>query len=241
MKNSIALGLAGLALVASALAAQDPARRGGQGGKRKPPPQDGIVKPSMNDTVHGAVYADNWFAMYINGKLVSVDSIDFLPHNVVQLDILPEYPMTIAVIAKDNADPKTGCEYGRQIGDGGLVIKFADGTVTNSKWKAKCVFHGPIDRDTANPKVRTEPIPDGWYAPGFDDSSWPAATEYTQERIDPKEPFFQNDFTGAKWIWSSDLDLDNTVLFRCRVEKPGWKARWTTTPDLDVSATPGFR
>ena len=104
MKKSIALGLSGLAIVASALAAQDPARRGGQGGKRKPP-QDGIVKPAMSDTVHGAVYADNWFAMYINGKLVSVDSIDFLPHNVVQLDILPEYPMTIAVIAKDNADP----------------------------------------------------------------------------------------------------------------------------------------
>jgi hypothetical protein len=56
VKKSIALGLAGLALVASALAAQDPARRGGQGGKRKPPPQDGIVKPSMNDTVHGAVW-----------------------------------------------------------------------------------------------------------------------------------------------------------------------------------------
>ena len=85
------------------------------------------------------------------------------------------------------------------------------------------------------------PIPDGWYAPGFDDSSWPAATEYTQERIDPKEPFFQNDFTGAKWIWSSDLALDHTVLFRCRVEKPGWKSRWTTKPDLDVSAAPGFR
>lgn len=35
MKKSIALGLAGLAIVASALAAQDPARRGGQGGKRQ--------------------------------------------------------------------------------------------------------------------------------------------------------------------------------------------------------------
>ena len=76
------------------------------------------------------------------------------------------------------------------------------------------------------------PIPDGWYAPGFDDSSWPAATEYTQERIDPKEPFFQNDFTGAKWIWSSDLALDHTVLFRCRVEKPGWKSRWGKSPAL---------
>ena len=63
-----------------------------------------MVKPAMSDTIHGSIYADNWFAMYINGKLVSVDSIDFLPHNVVNVDILPEYPMTIAVLAKDNAE-----------------------------------------------------------------------------------------------------------------------------------------
>ena len=42
--------------------------------------------------------------------------------------------MTIAVLAKDNADPQTGCEYGKQIGDGGFILKFADGTVTDAKW-----------------------------------------------------------------------------------------------------------
>ena len=207
---------------------------GGQGGKRKPP-QDGMVKPAMSDTIHGSIYADNWFAMYINGKLVAVDSIDFLPHNVVNVDILPEYPMTIAVLAKDNADPKTGCEYGKQIGDGGFILKFADGTVTDAKWKAKCFFYGPIDRNTTEPKVRTDPLPEGWQNPGFDDSTWPNAVEYTQERIDPKEPFFQNDFKNAKWIWTSDLDLDNTVILRCRIDRAGWKPRWNTKPDLDVS------
>jgi len=235
------IAISALTLLAGATVAQDPPRPqdpsrrgGGQGGKRKPP-QDGIVKPSMSDTVHGSIYADNWFAMYINGKLVAVDSIDFLPHNVVSIDILPEYPMTIAVLAKDNADPQTGCEYGKQIGDGGFILKFADGTVTDAKWKGKCFFYGPIDRNTADPKVRTDPLPDGWQVPGFDDSAWPQAVEYSQERIDPKEPFFQNDFKGAKWIWTSDLDLDNTVILRCRIDRPGWKARWTTKPDLDVS------
>jgi hypothetical protein len=41
-------------------------------------------------------------------------------------------------------------------------VKFADGTVTDASWKAKVVMHGPIDRDTANPKVRNDPIPQGW-------------------------------------------------------------------------------
>ncbi len=210
-----------------------PPRRGQGGGKRKPP-QDGVVKPSMDDTMQANMYADNWFTLYVNGKLVAVDSIDFLPHNVVAVDLLPEYPMTIAVLAKDNADPKTGCEYGRQIGDGGFILKFGDGTMTDATWKAKCFFHGPIDRDTANPRVRQEPLPADWFTPGFDDSAWAAATEYTQERIDPKPPFFEHDFKGAKWIWTSDLDLDNTVVLRKRVEKPGWKPRWTTKPDLDT-------
>jgi hypothetical protein len=214
-------------------------RPGGQGqgarGPRKGPPQDGIVKPAMTDTVHGSMYADNWFAMWINGRLVAVDSIDFLPHNVVSIDLLPEYPMTIAVMAKDNASPTTGCEYGRQIGDGGFILKFADGTVTDARWKATCVMHGPIGRNVDDPKVRTDPVPDGWNQPGFDDSAWPNAVEYAQDRIDPKQPFFEHDFAGAKWIWTSDLDLDNTVLLRTRVEKPGWKPRWTTKPDLDAS------
>ncbi len=114
-------------------------------------------------------------------------------------------------------------------------MKFADGTVTDAKWKAKCFFYGPIDRNTTEPKVRTDPLPEGWQNPGFDDSTWPNAVEYTQVRIDPKEPFFQNDFKNAKWIWTSDLDLDNTVILRCRIDRAGWKPRWNTKPDLDVS------
>ena len=60
----------------------------------------------MSDTVKANMYADNWFMLYINGELVAVDSIKFIPHNVVSVDILPTYPMTIAVMAKDNADPR---------------------------------------------------------------------------------------------------------------------------------------
>ena len=121
MQNRAALlaSLAALAVVATAArqsppagdGAKPPPKRGGAGGKRKPP-QDGVVKPTMDDTMRASMYADNWFTLYVNGKLVAVDSIDFLPHNVVSVDLLPEYPMTIAVLAKDNADPKTGCEYG---------------------------------------------------------------------------------------------------------------------------------
>lgn len=245
MQQKLLIAVPVVLLASLALAMQDAPRKqgGGRGGNRKPPPagQGGIVKPAMTDTMKGAMYADNWFAMYVNGRLVAVDSIDFLPHNVVAIDLLPEYPMTIAVLAKDNADPKTGCEYGNAIGDGGFILKFADGTVTDASWKAKCFFHGPIQGDTANPKVRSEELPERWYAVEFDDSTWDSAVEYSEERIQPKEPFYQHDFKGAKWIWTSDLDLDNTVVLRKKIEKPDAKRRWTTKPDLDARCAPAVR
>lgn len=193
-----------------------------------------LVKPEMADTMKLNVYADNWFMLYVNGRLVAVDPIEFTPHNVVSVDFLPEYPMTIAVLARDNADPKTGLEYGSNIGDGGFCLKFADGTVTNSTWKAKSFFHGPINRDPANPQVKHEPLPANWWAVDLDDSTWKNAKEFSVEEVDPKQPFFDNDFEGARFIWSDDIALDNTVIFRTRIDKFGWTPRWNTKADLDV-------
>jgi hypothetical protein len=186
-----------------------------------------IRKPQMSDTIRANIYADNAFMLYINGDLVAVDSIAFVPHNVISVDILPSYPMTIAVMARDNFDAKTGMEYANtNIGDGGFVLKFGDGTVTNSDWKAKRISWGPIDHDTKNPRVESIPVPENWYAVDFDDSTWDKAKEYTEEEVGPKQPYFENDFAGAKFIWSNDIALDNVVLFRHHVKaSPDGKER----------------
>ncbi|MFM8282762.1 MAG: hypothetical protein ACKOCW_04310 [Planctomycetaceae bacterium] len=195
---------------------------GGTPGLAQPPAaRPALRKPSMDDTLRASVYADNWFVLYVNGEQVAVDSIAFLPHNVVSVDILPAYPMTIAVMARDNFDPRTGMEYANsQIGDGGLVLKFGDGTVTDGSWKARCVSRGPIGGDTKNPRVESEPIPPDWFAVGFDDAGWNRAKEYTEEEIGPKQPYYDADFSGATFIWSDDLKLDNVVLFRKVVSAP---------------------
>ena len=178
----------------------------------------GIRKPSVDDTILANVYADNWFQMYINGELVAVDSIKFIPHNVVSVDLLPTYPMTIAVMAKDNADPKTGMEYANtNIGDAGFILKFSDGTVTNGHWKAKSYSHGPVNGDTKNPRVENTSIPENWFAIDFNDSDWSNANEYTEDEVGPKQPYDDSDFKGAKFIWTRDIALDNTVIFRHHV------------------------
>ena len=66
-----------------------PPKRRGEG---KPQP-GGPRKPTMADTIKANIYADNWFMLYINGELVAVDSIKFIPHNVISVDMLPTYPM----------------------------------------------------------------------------------------------------------------------------------------------------
>jgi hypothetical protein len=180
-----------------------------------------LRKPTMADTVRANMYADNSFVLYVNGELVAVDSIAFIPHNVVSVDILPRYPMTIAVMAKDNADPTTGMEYANtNVGDAGFILKFADGTATDGSWKAKCFSHGPVGGDTKQPRVKDTPIPENWFAVDFDDRDWPTAKEYAEADVGPKQPFYEADFTGAKFIWSDDLKLDNTVIFRRVVESP---------------------
>ncbi len=201
-----------------------------------PPPAGGPTRATFNNVIKLNAYVDNWCMVYINGKLAGVDQIEFLPHNVLSINVLPAYPMNIAVLAKDNADPKTGLEYSTQIGDGGFILKLADGTVTSSAWKAKNFFKGPLNRSNTNPKVEYTPIPANWFAPDFDDSGWSNATEYADSRVGPDGDYSSYDFSGAKFIWTDDLDLDNTVIFRYTAKAPAtWRKTWTADGDIDIT------
>jgi hypothetical protein len=62
------------------------------------------------------------------------------------------------------------------------------------------------------------PIPANWAAPGFDDSNWPSAVEFTDQEVGtdhlPAYTRYPEAFRGARWIWSSNLVFDNLVLAR---------------------------
>ena len=202
-------------------------------GQNAPPSNStGPVRPQVADTIRASVYVDNWFLMYINGKPVAMSSIEFLPHHEVSVSLLPEYPMTIAILAKDNADPKTGIEYGNRTGDGGLILKFSDGTVSNATWKAKVFFKGPLNGDLKDPRVEKIPLPANWCRPEFNDRDWPQAKAYSLQEVNPNRIFTPDLFTGAQFIWSEDTKLDNTVIFRATIQKPGWKPRWSTQTEV---------
>lgn len=150
-----------------------------------------------------------------------------MPHNIVSVDVLPEFPMTIAVMARDNADAVTGKEYEHvQIGDGGFILKLVDDVVSSADWKAKCFFFDP--KEGKKEAVRHVPIPDDWFAVDFDDRDWALVTVYEESVVRPPSVFGDYDFGGASFVWTSDLDLHNTVVFRTTIKKPEWEARWNT-------------
>lgn len=76
------------------------------------------------------VWADNWFALYVNGMKVGEDSVPITTEksfNSEKIKFTASYPLTIAVIAKDFTENSSGLEYigkrNQQIGDGGIILQ----------------------------------------------------------------------------------------------------------------------
>jgi hypothetical protein len=170
---------------------------------------------SDGEVITGYIVADNYFELYVNGKLVAVDAIPYTPFNSVIVKFKAKRPITYAFKLVD-WDEHLG--LGMELfggnpwhpGDGGLIARFSDGTVTDSSWKAQSFYIAPLNtpdevvergnvHDTT-PLGRVHPhakkpncqdrcyavhyaVPANWTAPAFDDLKWPRAYEYTDEDI----------------------------------------------------------
>ena len=167
------------------------------------------------EVVSGFVIGDNYFELYVNGKLVGVDSIPYTPFNSAIVRFRVKRPYTYAFLLVD-WEEKLGLGMEKMpnndwhAGDGGIIAKFSDGTVTDSSWKAQSFYIAPlaqpedvIERGTTHdttklgrvhpvakvPQCREQcyavhyPMPEGWSWPAFDDSTWPRAYEYTDTDV----------------------------------------------------------
>lgn len=181
------------------------------------------------------VWADNWFALYVNGVLVGEDSVPITTErsfNAETITFRASYPLTIAMVTKDYRQDDSGLEYigtpRQQMGDGGFIAQIRESAggrvvaVTGSNWRGLVVHRAPIDKAC---EKASEPIvacrfervtePDGWTQPGFDDRSWVPATTYTEQQVGAKDGYGTISWVpGASLIWTSDLQADNTILWR---------------------------
>ena len=92
------------------------------------------------------------------------------------------------------------------------------------------VDHAPVDMSCAKEQkpiagrgacsfVKTE-IPANWMTNDFDDSSWPAAVEYSVRDVRPKDGYDAIEWdASAKLVWSDSLVQNNTLLCRMTIRK----------------------
>jgi hypothetical protein len=197
--------------------------------------------------ITGYLFGDNYFELYVNGKLVAVDPVPYTPFNSCVVRFKAKAPITYAIRLVDweeNLGIGSEDNQGNAFfsGDGGFIASFSDGTVTGSHWKAQTFYIAPLaspsgvtelldgTRDSSsNPNHATSNgnsyalhylVPANWFAKSFIDGGWPAATVYSEGAVGvdnkPEYTNFREQFTGAgaRFIWSSNLFLDNEVLIR---------------------------
>ncbi len=212
---------------------------------------DTIVIDPDGVEVTAFIHGDNYFELYVNGTFVCRDPIAFTPFNSTACRFRVKYPITYALRAVDWEEHLgVGMEYGRyNVGDGGIVAHFSDGTLTDESWKAETYYIAPLDNTTClkfsalggrdssacpvKPACATSaraatcqavhfPEPAGWAAPEFNDGDWPAATVYTRAQFGPKEAYtrLESEFGAARFIWSRNIKIDNLVLLRKTVATP---------------------
>ena len=165
------------------------------------------------EIITGYIFADNYFELYINGKLIAVDPVPFtrFNSNVVKFKVKAPYTIAVKVIDwEENLGLGSENNRGKNFhpGDGGFIASFSDGTVTNDKWKAQTFYTAPISDLSCLSEVgekrlssncSTDGVDDGndfygihWKIPtnsfdaDFDDSLWPSATTYTEDVIGVK-------------------------------------------------------
>jgi hypothetical protein len=100
------------------------------------------------EVITGYLIADNYFELYVNGKLVGVDATPFTPFNSSIVRFKVKRPITYAVKLVDwEENFGLGTERGRSPhhpGDGGFLARFSDGTVTDASWKAQSFYIAPL-------------------------------------------------------------------------------------------------
>jgi hypothetical protein len=118
--------------------------------------------------------------------------------------------------------------------------------ITDNSWKAQTFYISPVSdlaclSEIGNIRLSSNctssvgasnsygvhwAIPTNWFNTTYDDSYWPAATTFSNSIVGVNNKLsyknfadvFDNTSKDASFIWSSNLKLDNLVLFRKKIE-----------------------
>ena len=201
-----------------------------------------IVIDADGEVITGYIHGDNYFELYVNGKLVGVDAVPYTPFNSTFVKFKAKRPIKYAIKLVDweenlGIGSEANGSNAYHVGDGGFIAKFSDGTTTSSAWKAQTFYIAPLSdvgcvTESGSSRISSScsssptsgaksyalhwEIPSNWFATDYDFSKWPSASVYTEAQVGVKPAYgnFSASFSGSQFIWSSNLILDNLVLVR---------------------------
>jgi len=172
--------------------------------------------------------------------------------NIVRFKVIKPFTVAMLLVDwEENLGTGTESNQGSDYhpGDGGMVAVFKDSSgdivgVTDSNWKAQTYYTAPIvdtsclsesdNQRLSSSCATTAPSsltsvygahwarPTNWMNESYNDSSWPAASTFTNDTVGVDNKVSYTNFSGvfddatddAQFIWSTNLVLDNEILVR---------------------------
>ncbi len=178
------------------------------------------------------VFADNYFELYVNGKLLVVDEVPFTQFNSNVVRFKADRPVTLAIMMVDwEENLGLGSENNRgkvfHPGDGGLVAHIQDASgetvvITNETWRAQTFYTSPLNNRSClvvDGQIRDssacseEGVDD---ATGFSAAHWAVPSDWMKPAFDdsiwPAAATFSNDTVGVnnKKAFTNFEDLFDT-------------------------------
>lgn len=163
------------------------------------------------------IFADNYFELYINGKLLAVDPVPFTRFNSNVVRFKADRPVTIAIQMVDwEENLGLGSENNRgkkfHPGDGGLVAHFQTSngqtvSITDASWKAQTFYTAPLkersclvlEGQTRNSSACDESGVDD--ATGYSAAHWAVPGNWMKPSFDdsvwPNATTYTNDTVGV--------------------------------------------
>ncbi|MDB4837932.1 PEBP family protein [Marinomonas sp.] len=187
-------------------------------------------------------WSDNWFSAYLDGELLVEDSVSIRTErsfNAETVEFKAGESFQLAFILKDFIENDTGLEYigsrRQQMGDGGFIMQVTNldtgkvVAVSSDAMQCDVIHKAPLDKSCekeSNPiagqgacQFSAQQAPNNWQSPSFDASDWSQATEHSRYAVSPKGGYNKIDWDGqAKFVWGEDLEQDNTLLCRLKVQ-----------------------
>ncbi len=174
-----------------------------------------------------SVWADNWFALYVNGELVGEDSVPFdtiRSFNSDTITFKATYPLTIAMVTRDYIENDSGLEYigslfgfarlwdgftfFQQMGDGGVIAQIEETgsgkivATTSNAWRGLLIHKAPLNPDC---EKSSQPMEDCTFEKTEEPDGWQADDFDASAWVAATE--YTSEQIGAKFGYN-DVDWD---------------------------------